>query len=164
MVLHHVADRAGTLVIRRPPLDADGLGRRDLHVIDVAAVPHRLVHPVAEPEHQQVLDGFLAEIVVDAEHLLFVEVLVHDRVERAGTGQVGAERLLDDDAAPAGRGHLRKARLAEPLDHGLVDAGRNGEVVQDALRPVDLVEPRLDALVQRGIAELAGDVEDATRQ
>ena len=78
MVLDHVAQRAGALVIRRAPLDADGLGGGDLHVIDVAAVPDRLEHPVAEPEHQQVLDGLLAEVVIDAEDLLLVEVLVDD--------------------------------------------------------------------------------------
>ena len=56
-------------------LDADGLGGGDLHVIDVAPVPDRLEHAVAEAEHEQVLDGFLAEIVIDAIDLVLVEVL-----------------------------------------------------------------------------------------
>ena len=89
VVLHHVAQRAGAFVVARAPLDADGLGRGDLHVIDVAPVPDRLEHAVGEAEHQQVLDGLLAEVVIDAEDLRLVEVLVQQRVQlaRAGRGR-----------------------------------------------------------------------------
>ena len=102
MVLHHVAQRAGAFVVRGAALDADGLGGGDLHVIDVAPVPDRLEHAVGEAEHQQVLDGLLAEVVIDAKDLIFVEVLVR-RADSARVAlcEVGAERLLDDDAAPA---------------------------------------------------------------
>ena len=39
MVRHHVAQRAGRLVKRGAPLDADGFGDGDLDVIDVVTVP-----------------------------------------------------------------------------------------------------------------------------
>ena len=39
MVLHHVAQRAGLLVVAAAALDADRLGHRDLHVVDEVAVP-----------------------------------------------------------------------------------------------------------------------------
>ena len=86
VVLDHVAQRARSLVIRRAAFDADGLGRGDLHVIDVAPVPDRLEHAVGEAKHQQVLDGLLAEVVVDAEDLVFREMAVELRVQllRAG--------------------------------------------------------------------------------
>ena len=45
----------------------------------------------------------------------------------------------------AGRLGGRQARLTEVLDDRLVDAGRDGQVVQHALGAVDLVELRLDA-------------------
>ena len=38
VVRHHVAQRAGCLVELAPVLDADGLGRRDLHMVDVLAI------------------------------------------------------------------------------------------------------------------------------
>ena len=87
MVLDHVAQRAGALVVRGTTLDADSLGGGNLNVVDVPPIPDRLVHAVAESEDQQVLYGLLPQIVIDPEDLLFVEVLVHDRVEGARAGR-----------------------------------------------------------------------------
>ena len=58
------------------------LGHRDLHVVDVAAVPDRLEDPVAEPEDEQVLDGLLAQVVVDAEDLRSRKTLPTSRLRR----------------------------------------------------------------------------------
>ena len=85
-------------------LDAERLGDGDLHVVDVAAIPDRLEDAVAEAEHQDVLDGLLAEVVIDPVDL----VLAHHRessrrLSSRADVEVGAERLLDDDAAPARR-------------------------------------------------------------
>ena len=82
---------------------ADGhfLGGGDLHMVDEIAVPHRLEDAVGEAEHQDVLHGFLAQVVVDAEDLVFGEDLVDGGVEVAGGFQAGAEGLFDDDAAGA---------------------------------------------------------------
>ena len=158
MVLHHVAQRACALVVRRAVLDADGLGGGDLNVVDVAPVPDRLEHAVGEAEHQQILDGFLAQIMIDAIHLIFVEVLVGEPIERARTVEIGAERLLDDDAPPAARRRIGKTRCAELLDHRGIDGRRNGEIEEHALGPVDLRQPRLQPLIQPGVVGLAGHV------
>ena len=72
---------AGLLVERAAILDADRLGHRDLHVVDVAAVPERLEDPVAEAEDQQVPDGLLAQVVVDAVDLRLAEDLADLAVE-----------------------------------------------------------------------------------
>ena len=69
VVLEDVADRAGLLVERGAPLDAERLGDGDLHVVDELAVPDRLEDAVREPQRQHVLDRLLAEVVVDAEDL-----------------------------------------------------------------------------------------------
>ncbi len=66
--------------------------------------------PLREAEDHQVLDGFLPEIVIDAEHLVLGEVPVHELVQLAGAFEVGAERLLDNHAAPA----FGEARAASP--------------------------------------------------
>ena len=83
MVLEDVADRARLLVVAGAPLDADRLGDGDLHVVDELPVPDRLEDAVGEPQRQHVLDGLLAEVVVDAEDLVLVEVLLEPSVQLA---------------------------------------------------------------------------------
>ena len=73
----------GLLEVAAAPLDADRLGAGDLHVVDVAVVPDRLEDPVREPEHEQVLDRLLPEVVIDPVDLALVEDLVDLAVERA---------------------------------------------------------------------------------
>ena len=69
MVLHDVARGPGLFVELAAALDADVLGDRDLHVIDVVAVPQRLEDRVAEAQRDEVLDGLLAQVVIDPEDL-----------------------------------------------------------------------------------------------
>jgi hypothetical protein len=75
VVLDDVAGGADAVVVAGAAADADVLGHRDLHVVDVVAVPDRLEHGVAEPERQDVLHRLLAEVVVDAEDRLLGEHL-----------------------------------------------------------------------------------------
>ena len=114
VVLEHVADRPDGVVERAAALDADRLGHRDLHTAHVAAVPDRFEQRVGEAEHEEVLDGLLAEVVVDAEDVRLGEHLVEHDVELVGRAQVAPERLLDDDAAafvePDGRQRLGDGR------------------------------------------------------
>ena len=73
MVRHHVAQRAGRVVEAAAVADAELLVDGDLHVIDVVAVPDRLEHAVGEAQHQDVLDRFLAEIMIDPIDLVLVD-------------------------------------------------------------------------------------------
>ena len=79
VVLDQVAQRAGGVVVAGARAHAEVLGRRDLDVVDVVAVPQRLEHAVGEPERHHVLDGFLAQVVVDPEDLALLEDLEHVR-------------------------------------------------------------------------------------
>ena len=97
MVLDHVAERPGRLVVPPAVLDADGLRDRDLDVVDVAGVPDRLEEGVREPEGEEVLDRLLAEVVVDPVDLPLVGRLEEDLVEGPGARDVAPERLLDDE-------------------------------------------------------------------
>jgi hypothetical protein len=83
---HHVAERARGLVERRPGGEPQRLGHVDLHVVDEVAVPDGLEQTVGEPEGQDVLRRLLAQEVVDAEDLLFVEHRVQAPVERRVRG------------------------------------------------------------------------------
>ena len=100
VVLDDVAGGADAVVVAGAAADADVLGHRDLHVVDVVGVPDRLEHLVREPQRQQVLDRLLAEVVVDPEDRVGREHRLDDVVQLAGRLQVVAERLLDDDPAP----------------------------------------------------------------
>ena len=109
VVLDDVACGADAVVIAGAAADADVLGHRDLHVVHIVGVPDRLVHGVGETQGQQVLHGFLAEVVVDAEHGARVEHFGYHAVEFLGAGQIMTERLLDDHAAPCALGRARQA-------------------------------------------------------
>ena len=73
MVLEHVPQGAGLLVVARAVLDSDRFGRRDLDMIDVFSIPDRLIDRVGEAEHEDILDGLLAQIMIDAVDLFLAE-------------------------------------------------------------------------------------------
>jgi hypothetical protein len=50
-------------------------------VIDVLAIPHGLEDPIRESEYEDVLHRLLAEVVVDAEDLVFPEDALDDLVQ-----------------------------------------------------------------------------------
>ena len=68
VVLDDVTGGADAVVVAGPAADADVLGHGDLHVVHERPVPDRLEHRVGEAQRQHVLDGLLAEVVVDPEH------------------------------------------------------------------------------------------------
>ncbi len=98
MVLDHVPQRAGGVVVAGPALDADGLAHRDLDVVDDVGRPETLEDRVGEAQRQEVLHGLLAEVVIDPEDLLLGEDLAHRIVDGAGRSQILADRLLQHDA------------------------------------------------------------------
>jgi hypothetical protein len=66
VVLEHVAQRTGVVVVAATLLDADRLRRGDLDRVDVAPVPDRLEDDVRETQRHDVLHRFFPEIVIDA--------------------------------------------------------------------------------------------------
>ena len=88
---------------------------------------HRLDEPVREPEHEDVLHRLLAEEVVDAEDLVFAPALVQLLVERERGREIGAERLLDHQPAPA-VGLVGEPGLRDGLGRVGEHAGRQREV------------------------------------
>ena len=116
VILDHVAQRAGFLVVRAAAFDADRFRGRDLHVVDVAPVPQRLEDAVAEAEGQDVLHRLLAQVVIDAVDLALGKDLPADaRFSSLRARQVVAERLLDDDAPPAAASAAFRSGCAEAV-------------------------------------------------
>ena len=130
----HVAERAGLLEKGGAALDRQLLGHVDLDIVDVPAVPDRFEQAVGEPKREDVLDGLLAEEVVDAEDLGLVESGVEALVERAGRGQVVPEWLLDDQP-----GAFAEASGAEHRHHRPEGVGRHGQVDQPRHLPPELL-------------------------
>ena len=161
MVLEHVPQDARALVERRAVADADRLGHRDLHVVDVAVVPHRLEDAVGEAQDEDVLDGLLAEVVIDPIDLLLGKHREQNAVELPPRLEVVPEGLLDDDAHPAFFDR-REALRPEPADDRLVGVGRRREVEDAVGRSAPLLLDRLErdpqAAVEIGVAEIAGHV------
>ena len=156
MVLQHVAQCAGAFVVIGAGGDADILGHGDLHVVDEVAVPQRLNQGIGEAEHQQVLHGFLAKIVVDAEHLLLVEMLMQDAIQQTGALDILAERLFDDDAMMAAR--LVQPGLVQPADDG-AEIGRLDRKVEYGIGADVLTAGSLgQALVELRIVQFTGEV------
>ena len=65
MILEHVAQDTRLVVIPTSTPNLDFFGYGDLDVIDVIAIPNRLEDRISETQHQDVLDGFFAQIMVD---------------------------------------------------------------------------------------------------
>ncbi len=167
MVLHDVAHRARLLVEPAAALDADRLGHGDLHVVDEVAVPDGLEDAVGEAQDEDVLDGLLAEVMVDPEDLALAERRGHGGVERLGRGGVAPERLLDHERSRR-RAAARQAGLAEHRRDEREDRRRRGQI-EDGIAlasslAVGLRQPALQFRVRLGIVERAPDVGEPVRE
>ena len=100
VVLHHVAQRSGVVVIAAAMLDAHLFGHGDGHIVHVTPVPDRLEERIGKAEGQNVLHRFLAQIMVNAENLGFLEIGGENGVQGAGGFQVVADRFLDHNPRP----------------------------------------------------------------
>ena len=87
VILHHVAHDARPVIVARAISNIDLFGNGDLHAVHVVTIPDRLKDGVGEPEHEQVLHGLLAKVVVDSVHLALVEYPVHRLVQGLGRGE-----------------------------------------------------------------------------
>ncbi len=81
MVLEHVPEHSGLVVVRAAGAHQVLLGDGDLHVIDVVAVPDGLEDAVGESQDQDVLHRLLPEVVVDSVDLVLLEGSVDDLVQ-----------------------------------------------------------------------------------
>ena len=118
--------------------------------------------PLREAKDQDVLNGFLAEIMIDAIDLRFLENLADFAVQRLRRFEIAAEGLLDDDAAPVAVLFAGQTLLAQLPDDFRNELRQRREVIKNvALRVVLRVEFgdlvfELDEV--GGVVEVAGDV------
>src|SRR3990172_5910304 len=100
--------------------------------------------------------------MVDAKHVFFAEDAVDHRVQRLRRGQVTAKRFLDHNARA-----LSATRLAELMDDGFKQDGRDGEVVHRmsglAQFPAQLLKSRRVAIVAVNIAQETTQLRESLR-
>ncbi len=149
MVLDHVAQGARIVVVRGARAHPLGLGHGYLDVVDVMAVPDLLENTVAKAQDHEVADRFLAQIMVDAEDLAFVQILVQAVVDCPRALQIHTDRLLHHDPAEAAPMRRRdQAGFMQALDPVQNRAGRNREIENPVGRQasggLDLLQPRLE--------------------
>ncbi|MNN58353.1 hypothetical protein D3C81_1733980 [compost metagenome] len=101
MVLAHIAQCSGMIVISAALFHSYGFTESDLNVGDMLIVPQRFKERIGKTDHFDVLHHFLAQIVVDPVDLFFLEHLADLLVELLRRFQVVAERLLDHQTVPA---------------------------------------------------------------
>jgi hypothetical protein len=73
MILHDVAQCADCVVEPATVLDAEVFGHGDVNLGNTVAVPQRGQRLVGEPQALQLDDRLLAQKVVDAQDLVFIE-------------------------------------------------------------------------------------------
>jgi len=158
VVLDHVAQGAGLLVIAAPLVHAVGLADGQLHVVNGVAMPQALEKGVREPEHQDVLDGFLSQIMVYPEDLGFGGEAGEIAVERLGGGEVVAERFFHDNALPTPRRAvggvvaLQQPGAVQVFSGEAELAGGYGEVAHEVAAQGGIAGSRQE-LLQAGIGD-----------
>src|SRR5699024_7393094 len=141
---------------------------RDLNVIDVRPVPDRLEQGIGKAQGEQVLDRFLAQVVVDAEDRLRWEYPLHGFVQVPGAGQVVAEGFLEDHTPPGtvvvlgqpGGGQLVQDHRELVRGDGQIE----GVVAFGAPFLIRLLDRPGQALERLGVGELTLDEPDALAQ
>ena len=66
----------------------------------------QILNRIREAKHQDVLNGLLAEIMIDAENLLLMRMAHQAFIERLRRSQIASEGLLHDDSLPRGAGRI----------------------------------------------------------
>ena len=168
MVLDHVTERAGFVVVARAAFHAERLAGGDLDMVDVAGIPHRLENRVGEAHDHDVLRGLLPEVVVDAVGLGFLEGGLDEIVQPARAGQVGAEGFLDNHARPRSRRGRVESAFAEVFQNHLELVGRDGEVKKPvparAAGRVQLLKMAGEGDIALGVVEFTPVVGDGVRE
>jgi hypothetical protein len=154
MVLDHVAQRAGVVVVAGAALQRDGLVPDDLDPLDVLGVSKRLKDAVGEPQPEDVSDGLQAEEVVSPQDHVLPEAPVQQPDEGPRLSKAAPEQLLDHHPAAG-----RESHRSECLDRWR-ERGRGEREVGDE-RALGLVDRAgEDSCVTDISPEIAGQGRD----
>ena len=137
-------------------LDAKVLRHRDLHAVDVVAVPDWLQHPVREAQEDGLLEAHLPQEVIDPVQLRLIHVLVKVLGQLVCGRAIVAEGLLDHN--PSGFG---QPGFGEALDDRREQERRDLEIEDGCCGAGDRLT---HALVGGRVAEVALHIGKPRRQ
>jgi hypothetical protein len=124
VVLDHVTQCPGIVIESDTPLQPDRLCDRDLDMLDIGRIPDRFEQDIGKAQGEQVLDGFLAEVMIDPVGPVLVE----------GRG----DRIVDLAEVPSGFSRpIRTSLPASPAcwSPAMVGSNRLGAVDRKMARP-----------------------------
>src|SRR5512133_1801155 len=101
MVLDHISQSTRLFVVASTLAYSQFLADGDLDLFDGVTCPEPLKDGVAEAEHQDVLHGFFAQIMIDAEYLFLAGEACQLAVEAQGGCEVVSKRSFNDHALPS---------------------------------------------------------------
>ena len=131
MVLEHVAEDPGAVVIAASLAHVHVFGRRNLHVAHVIAIPDRLENGVGKSKDEDVLNRLFAQVMVNTVDLILAAHGVQLAVERPRRVEVAPERLFHDQPPPS-TAPGSQTGFAHRRDQVAIDGRRHGEVIEAA--------------------------------
>jgi len=111
------------VIITAPVLYPQGFRNGNLYMINIVAIPNRFKDGVGKPEHEDILNGFLTEIMIDAVDSGLFKTMSDRLVEGNRGCQIPAERFFHHQARVPGAlrgGTIRQVGLAQVPGNGLI--------------------------------------------
>ena len=93
--------------------DAELLVDGDLDMIDMIAIPDRLEHAIGEAQHQDVLNRFFAEVMIDPIDLVLIDDFQQFGIQGLCRSKVGPERFFNHQPPPPAAILLQQTGAAE---------------------------------------------------
>ena len=84
-------------MVRLSPI-TNSFGRSDLNVVNIIFIPDRFKQGIGKTKGQNILHRFFAEVMIDAEDLLFCKDVGQQFIHLAGAFQVVAKWLFNNNA------------------------------------------------------------------
>ena len=131
MVRHHVAQCADLFVKATAALGTYSFGRCDLDVVDMVAIPERLKNAVGKAQHQDILNRFFAEEVIDPIDLVFRQHPEDLGVKGLRRRKIVPKGLFDDHPAPRFLRLVVQSCVTELFDDWPEEALADSQIVQN---------------------------------
>src|SRR6266404_2153231 len=168
MVRHHVPQCARLIKVSAALFDADGFRDSDLNVVYISMVPDRLEDPIAEAKDQDVLDGFLPEVVINTVDLIFRQHFPDLLIEGLGRIKVAAKGLFKYYAAPMAVFLFRQSCRAEIIHDDAKKRRARGKIEKvvsfSVVFCIHFSQCLRQARVKAGFVEFAAYVVQAAQQ
>src|SRR5262249_24437588 len=134
VVLHHVTDSAGLLIIGAAVFNAEIFRDCNLDALHRIPIPQGFEYWIGKTKRQQILYRLFAQVMIDAIDLGFIEVTVQERIQCASGPEVMPEWLFKDDTHPAMT--LEESGPIEVFNRCRHCCGREREIEHTVLRQI----------------------------